>query len=66
TNTGGVVKLTSSNPAVVSVPSTVTVPSGVNSASFDIKTSEVKTDTAVTITATANGMSTSAILLVRR
>jgi hypothetical protein len=66
TNTGTVVKLTSSNPSIVSVPSTVTVPSGVNRASFDIKTSKVRTNTAVTITATANGMSTSAIVLVLR
>ena len=66
TNTGAVVKLTSSNPSIVSVPSTVTVPSGVNSVSFGINTSKVRTNTAVTITATANGISTSAILLVRR
>lgn len=66
TSTGAVVKLTSSNPAVVSVPSTVTVPSGARSVSFDIRTVRVRTNTAVTITATANGMSTSAILLVLR
>ncbi len=64
--TGAVVRLTSSNPSIASVPSTLNVPGGISTANFTIKTSKVRTNTAVTITATANGVSTSAILLVTR
>lgn len=65
-STGTVVKLTSSNPAIASVPSTVTVPSGSSTATFTVQTSRVRTNTSVTITATANGMSISATLIVKR
>ena len=65
-STGTVVKLTSSNPAIVSVPSTVTVPSGSSTATFTIQSGRVRTNTSVTITATANGMSVSATLIVKR
>lgn len=65
--TGAVVKLTSSNPTVASPSSsTLNLPSGITTVNFGIKTSRVRTNTAVTITATANGVSTSAILLVTR
>ncbi|MBK8275172.1 MAG: hypothetical protein IPK92_04875 [Nitrospira sp.] len=64
--TGAVVRLTSSNPSIASVPSTLNVSGGISTANFTIKTSKVRTNTAVTITATANGVSTSAILLVTR
>lgn len=63
---GTVIKLTSSNPAVVSVPSTVTVSSGATTASFTMQTSRVRTNTSVTITATANGVSISTTLIVKR
>lgn len=64
--TGTAVKLTSSNPAITSVPSTVTVPSGSSTATFSIQTSRVRTNTSVTITATANGISISSTLIVKR
>ena len=64
--TGAVVSLSSSNPAVASVPSTVNVPAGSSSASFTVRTYKVRANTAVTITATANGKSTSATLTVNR
>jgi hypothetical protein len=63
---GAVVSLSSSNPSVASVPSTVNVSAGSSSVSFAIRTYKVKTNTAVTITATANGKSTSAVLTVNR
>lgn len=66
TNAGAVVTLTSSNPAVAAVPSTVTVPAGSSSASFTIRTYRVRSDTAVTITAAANGKSASKSLTVKR
>lgn len=62
--TGAVVSLTRSNPSIASVPSILNVFGGISTANFTIKTSKVRTNTAVTITATANGVSTSAILLV--
>lgn len=63
---GAVVRLSSSKPAVASVPSTVNVSAGSSSTSFAIRTYKVKTNTAVTITATVNGKSTSAVLTVNR
>jgi hypothetical protein len=63
---GAVVSLTSSNPAVATVPSTVTVPAGATSAKFDIRTSKVRSNTSVTITATANGGSAGTVLTVLR
>ncbi|MEI2806755.1 MAG: PKD domain-containing protein [Albidovulum sp.] len=63
---GAAVSLSSSNPAVASVSSTVNVPVGSSSASFAIRTYKVRTNTAVTITATANGKLTSAVLTVKR
>lgn len=63
---GAAVSLSSSNPAVASVSSTVNVPVGSSSASFAIRTYKVRTNAAVTITATANGKSTSAVLTVKR
>ncbi|MFO0779277.1 MAG: hypothetical protein U0223_16925 [Nitrospira sp.] len=64
--TGVVVTLTSSNSTIVSVPSSVTVPSGVTTATFTMQTRKVRTNTSVTITATANGMSISSTLIVKR
>ncbi len=48
---GTVIPLSSSNPAVASVPSTVTVPGGSTSASFTIATGSVAASTSVTIAA---------------
>lgn len=52
---GASVALSSSNSAVASVPSTVTIPAGANSASVPISTTPVCSDTDVAITATYNG-----------
>lgn len=66
TNKGTVVSLTSSNPAIVLVPSSVIVPAGATTATFTMQTRKVTTDTAVTITASGNRMSTTATLIVKR
>ncbi|WP_144241198.1 beta strand repeat-containing protein [Fimbriimonas ginsengisoli] len=49
--------LTSSDPAAVGVPSTVTIPTGSHVVAFTITTSAVATSKTVTVTATANGVS---------
>jgi hypothetical protein len=53
-------QLTSSNPAVVSVPSSVTVPAGSLQAGFPISTSNVAATTTVTIAASGAGVTKSA------
>jgi hypothetical protein len=63
---GAVVSLSSSNPAVASVASTVNVAAGSSSASFGIRTYKVKANTAVTIKAIVNGKSISMVLNVTR
>jgi hypothetical protein len=50
------ISLTSSNKTVLTVPSTVTVPAGQTSVTFQASTSAVKTATNVTITASFNGV----------
>jgi hypothetical protein len=52
---GTVVSLSSSNPALVNVPASVTVAAGNQSISFTVPTSAVTAPTAVTISATLNG-----------
>ena len=59
-----VISLSSSNPAVASVPATVTVPTGGFTGTFTIATSPVASTTGVVITATLNGSSRSATLTV--
>jgi hypothetical protein len=54
---GTTVTLSSSNPAVASVPATVRVPGGASSVSFSIATTSVTAATTVTITASAGGVS---------
>ncbi|MBM3724380.1 MAG: hypothetical protein FJW40_02995 [Acidobacteria bacterium] len=49
---GAVVNMSSSNPALVSVPATVTVPGGASSAQFSFTTGVAAAATSVTITAT--------------
>ncbi|HLY18919.1 MAG TPA: FG-GAP-like repeat-containing protein [Bryobacteraceae bacterium] len=62
---GWTVSLSSSNPAVASVPASVTVGAGaIVSSAFTITTSAVSTGTPVTITATVNGSPATAILTV--
>ena len=59
-----VVSLSSSNPSVASVPSTVTVPAANQVGVFNVSTSAVSTSTTVTITATFNGGTKTATLTV--
>ena len=59
-----VVALTSSNPAIGSVPGSVTVPAGATTASFAVATQSVATASVVTVTAAANGVSRTASLTV--
>lgn len=53
---GVVVSLTSSRPDVIPVPSTVTVPQGWSTVSLRVTAKEVQDETAVTISATYNGI----------
>jgi hypothetical protein len=61
---GLTISLASSNPAVASVPASVTVPGGAVSATFAIATSRVSTSTKVSIQATSAGATRSAPLVV--
>jgi hypothetical protein len=62
---GATVKLSSSNPAVASVPATVTVAAGATtSPAFKITTAAVSVSTPVTITATFNGVAVPVTLTV--
>jgi hypothetical protein len=61
---GAVVSLTSSNPAVLSVPATLTIPTGAQSGTFSATTSVVTANTPVTITASYNSSSKPATVTV--
>jgi hypothetical protein len=61
---GALVTLSSSNPAVASVPSSTTVPANGFTATFPIATSPVSTSTTITITAAYNGSTRTATLTV--
>jgi PKD repeat protein len=63
---GVTVALASSNPGVASVPASVAIPVGATAATFTVKTSKVKRDTAVTLQASANGVTATASLTVVR
>jgi hypothetical protein len=63
---GTVVTLASSNTGVATVPASVTVPAGAQSATFTISTSKVSTSTSVRISASAGGVTQSASLGVTR
>ncbi len=66
-NAGGIVELRSSNTAVATVPASVLVPAGANSASFAVRTLRVTRDTAVQIIgSTAAPSSVGATLTVTR
>ena len=54
--------LTSSNPAVASVPARVVIPAGATSAKFTIATTPVSSPTSVTLSANAAGLTKTAIL----
>jgi hypothetical protein len=59
---GALVALSSSNPAVASVPSSATVPANGFTATFPIATSPVSASTTITITAAYNGSTRTATL----
>jgi Beta-propeller repeat len=61
---GATVTLSSSNPAVASVPGSVTVASGSTAVGFTVGTTTVSTTTSVTITATYDGISRTSNLSV--
>jgi hypothetical protein len=61
---GAVVSLSSANPSVVAVPSTVTVAAGASSVTFAVTTSTVTANTSVGITATYAGVSRATTLTV--
>jgi hypothetical protein len=61
---GAVVSLSSSNPGVASVPSTVTVLGGNQGASFTVTTTSVTASTTVTVTGSYNGTTRSATMTV--
>jgi hypothetical protein len=61
---GAVVSLTSSNGAVASTPSSVTIAAGATSATFPVTTTAVTSNTSVTLTAAYGGASRSATLTV--
>ncbi|WP_199873481.1 PKD domain-containing protein [Ideonella sp. A 288] len=62
---GVTVTLSSSNTTVVKVPAKVSIPAGATSARFTLTSARVRKDTAVTVRATANGVTTSALLTVK-
>jgi hypothetical protein len=64
--TGGiVVTLTSSNPSIAQTPASVTIPAGASTTGyFVIATTSVANTTQVTITATYNGVSRTAVLTI--
>jgi hypothetical protein len=63
-NSGATVTLSSSNSAIATVPANVKVNPGATSATFTISTKTVAASTKVTISATYNGKTKSAILTV--
>jgi len=65
TAAGGLtVTLSSGNPAVATVPASVTVPAGVTNATFTVPTSLVTASTPVAISATLGGVTKSSVLTV--
>jgi uncharacterized repeat protein (TIGR03803 family) len=63
---GAVVTLKSSSPGVASVPASVTVPAGLSSATFIVRTARVSNTTTVTISAVYGGVTKTALLTVIR
>lgn len=63
-SSGAIVTLTNSDPAVATIPATVTVAANATTASFSITTQAVPIDTPVTFTATYQSVTKTAILTV--
>jgi uncharacterized protein (TIGR03790 family) len=63
---GAVVNLTSSNTVAATVPSSITIPAGATTASFNIKTNPVTSELIAKITASASGGVISNTLIVNR
>lgn len=63
-STDQLLQVASSNPAVASVPSTVTIPAGSTTGGFNIFTSSVSTQTVVTISVSGGGVTKTANLTV--
>lgn len=61
-STGMVVSLTTSNSALATVPSSVTVAAGSTSTTFEVRTQQLATNGSVTITGASGGVSQSAAL----
>jgi hypothetical protein len=61
---GAVIELASGDPAVATVPASVTVPAGSTSARLEVRTSNVSDSTAVAISASYRGATTTAELTV--
>ena len=61
---GAVVNLQSSNTAVATVPSKLTIPAGVTSRTFNVKTTAVASNATANISATYDGLTKSATLTV--
>lgn len=61
---GALVSLSSSNPAVVGVPTSALIPAGATSVGFVASTSAVTGSTNVTVTATYNGVTRTTVLIV--
>jgi len=64
-SSGVMVQLSSSNPTIAQVPSSVMIAGGQTSASFTVNTSTVPSDAASTISASYNGTTRTAALTVR-
>ncbi len=62
---GGAVSTLATNNLAASVPNTITMAAGVTSGTFPISTTVVTTTTAVTITASYNASSASAVLNIK-
>lgn len=65
TGSGVPIALSSSNPAVASVPASVTIPAGAAFANFTVTTTRVAANTNVTITATRGSVILNAIIQIR-
>ncbi|HSP14996.1 MAG TPA: IPT/TIG domain-containing protein [Thermoanaerobaculia bacterium] len=64
---GGVqIRLSSSNPSVATVPASITVAAGATSATFTVQSSQVKSNTSVTISASLGSITKTASLSVKR
>jgi hypothetical protein len=61
---GATVALSSSNPAVLTVPATMVVPANTSVATYMYKTVQVPANTLVTITASYNGLSKTTLVIV--